>query len=246
MIPLSESTLLVAVITKNVAPHIRDVIRNVERYTSLAKDHYVLFVDGYSTDQTFEICQQWANQDSTRRMAVHQPSNYLPRPMSLSEARNTYMALLEPRFGENVYLLMLDADEVNAEPLRSEGFLSCWKYDNWDMMGANQSRVYYDIWALRNAECPNDCWDMVRSTGNRKKYIDDMQIPKPPSHPLIECQSCFGGAGLYYTPKLKLNRYMSFLQGGKEVCEHVPFHSQLLQKGGKIFINPAWINAQGR
>lgn len=242
---IQDSTLLVAIITKNVQPHIYNVIKNVEAYTSLAKDHFVLFVDGYSTDLTYDVCKSWCIQDPSRRMAVRQPSKQLPRPLSLSEARNMYMSLLEDKFGEKVFLLMLDADEVNASPIDLKGFLTCWNYPSWDMMGANQSKVYYDVWALRNAECPTDCWDMVRATGNRKKYVDDLQIPKPSTHPLIECQSCFGGAGLYYTPKLSGNRYVSFLPGGKEICEHVPFHSQLLQKGGKIFINPAWINAIG-
>ncbi len=140
------------------------------------------------------------------------------------------------------------------------------------MMGANQSKVYYDIWALRNAECPEDCWDMVRKTGNRVKFIDQMQIPKPKTHSPIECDSCFGGAAIYHTEYLDSCRYYSFYPigtqfpsqgcqtltqqmhdgmvltyfGGKEVCEHVPFHQQLRQRKLKLFINPRWIIAEGK
>jgi glycosyltransferase involved in cell wall biosynthesis len=269
---LKTKTLLVSLITKDVQSYIQSVLQNVERYTSLFKNYQCIIVDGYSKDGTWEELQQWCNKDSRVRNAFRQPSQGLPRPLSLAEARNFYLTYYESKFNPDTYLLILDTDEVNSKPIDLDNFLSCWKHKDWDMMGANQSRVYYDIWALRNAECPRDCWDMVRETGNQNKYINEMQIPKSSYHPLIECDSCFGGAGIYKTESLSSARYYSFYPlgtsvpfhgvqmyqqktndgviltffGGKEVCEHVPFHQQLKEKKCRLFINPRWIIGEGR
>ena len=269
---LKTKTLLVALITKDVRTHISAVLQNVERYGSLFKDYQCVIVDGYSSDGTWDDVQKWCSKDLLIRKAFRQPSRGLPRPMSLAEARNFYLTYYEDKFNRDTYLLILDTDEVNSKPIHLDNFLSCWKHKDWDMMGANQSKVYYDIWALRNAECPRDCWDMVRETGDRHKYINAMQVPKPSWSPLIECDSCFGGAGIYKTESLASARYHSFyplgtefpsqgcqtyqqktndgsiitLFGGKEVCEHVPFHQQLRQRKCRLFINPSWIIGEGR
>jgi len=269
---LQTQTLLVALITKDVRTHLRAVLQNVEKYTSLFKDYQCLAVDGYSSDGTWDELRDWSSRDLVRRKVFRQPSRALPRPLSLAEARNFYLTYYEDKFGRDTYLLILDTDEVNSKPIDLDLFLSCWTHKDWDMMGANQSRVYYDIWALRNADCPKDCWQMVRETGNRYKYIDAMQIPKPPDHPLIECDSCFGGAGIYKTEHLVSCRYYSFypvgtqfpsqglttfqqnandglvitMTAGIECCEHVPFHQQLRQRKRRLFINPKWIIGEGR
>jgi hypothetical protein len=251
--PLIDGKVLIGVIAKNVEPHLPSLFWNLETYASLFTSSFTLIVEGYSTDQTFTRCKEWVSYLPSSRRLLRQPSSSLPRPLSLSEARNTYLTFFEEQFGENVYLLLLDADEVNTEPIDVEGFLSCWKCPEWDMMSVNQRKVYYGIWALRNDECPYDCWDMVKKGLSPDRAVYVHQKPKSIDHPLIPCLSAFSGAAIYRTSKLYGIRYYSYVsdpssmpQQMKEVCEHVPFHLQLCKKGGKLFINPRWINGDGR
>jgi glycosyltransferase involved in cell wall biosynthesis len=239
---LKHKTLLVSIITKNVEHTITSVLSNVERYTSLFKDYVCVVVDGHSSDNTYNLLMDWRTKDSLKRIILKQTSQGKSRPLMLSEARNMCIRLLERKFDADTYLLILDADEINAKPVDLDGFLSCWMYDKWDMMGANQTDEYYDIWALRNVDCPYDCWDMVRLTGDEQKHVRNHQKPKPTDHPVIECLSCFGGSGVYNTDQLLGLQYYSFLPGNKEVCEHVTLHKQLTNRGGRLFINPRWIN----
>lgn len=232
-------TLLVAGIVLNNEQHINAVLKNVEKYTSLFKDYHALFIDGFSSDNTFSIVKEWSEKDSENRNIYRQPTRGLPRPNSLQEARNMYMSLLEEKFGKDVYLLVLDCDEVNAKDMDISHFKSNFEYKNWDAMFANCSEDYYDIWALRTKDCNYDCWEMAKKTGDQS-YVDKHFKNIPRDKPLIECDSAFGGAGLYHTEKLKGLRYYSFTRG-KQICEHVPLNFFFKQRGAKMFINPNFL-----
>jgi len=236
-------TLLVGIITKNNEAHILNVLQNVEKYTSLFNDSYTFIVEGYSKDSTFNICKEWCNKDVNRKV-IRQPNRFYPRAISLQEARNTIICFYEERFNDNTYLLLLDADDVNATPVDINSFLTSFKnYDvkDWDAMFVNQTKEYYDIWALRNEDCQYDCWQMVRKFADEWSYLRRHQIPKPTDHPLIPVKSAFGGAGIYNTRKMELCRYSSYINN-IEICEHVPFNEELIKRGYRMFINPAWIN----
>lgn len=246
---MKTKDILIAIITKNVIKTIDKVLKNAFSYALYFNNKKILIIDGHSTDGTFEFCQEWCkNNMSEDFKVIKQKTNVLPRPLSLSEARNTYIDIYEPLFKKNTYLLVLDSDEINTNEIDQEGFISNFSYplDSWDAMCANQSKIYYDIWALRNNECPYDCWEMVRKYSDETTYLRNHQVPKPITHPLIPCLSAFGGAVLYHTEKLKGCRYFSYVLENniiKEICEHVPFNKMLHENGGKIFINPRFINS---
>jgi len=240
---IKSKDVLIALITKNVSKTIPKVLKNAMKYSSYFKSSKTLIIDGHSTDGTYELCKSWCKSDSDNRKVYRQPSSFLPRPLALSEARNMYISLFQDDFKKDTYLIMMDCDEVNTSPVDEEGFLSNFDYplNKWDMMAANQTKEYYDIWALRNDECPEDYQDTLRRTGDEWNSLRKHQIPKPRAHPLIRCQSAFGGTAIYHTEKLKDCWYISFI-GNKEICEHVPFHSKFIQKSANIFINPNFIN----
>jgi hypothetical protein len=85
--------------------------------------------------------------------------------------------------------------------------------------------------SFRNQQL-NDCLEIHKTpipTGANKKSV----------------RSAFGGAGLYRTDKLRGCRYSSYVMDQNklyEVCEHVPFHEQLHEKGGELWIFPRWVN----
>jgi glycosyltransferase involved in cell wall biosynthesis len=242
--------VLIGLITKNNSKHIAKVLKNVQRYSSYFKSSKVVIIDGHSTDGTYDICKMWCKITPESRRVYRQPSSNLPRPLSLSEARNMYISIFQEDFKKDTYLLLLDCDEVNCNPVDEEGFLSNFKYpvNEWDAMFANQTKEYYDIYALRSEECPENYQDVLRRTGDEIYSLRRHQAVKPRDHPLISVTSAFGGTGLYHTEKLKGCWYTSFIgspfdgRGCKELCEHVPFNEALIKNGGKLFINPNFIN----
>jgi predicted MPP superfamily phosphohydrolase len=60
-------TLLVTGIVLNNEQHINAVLKNVEKYTSLFKDYYALFIDGYSSDNTYSIIKNLCEKDIENR-----------------------------------------------------------------------------------------------------------------------------------------------------------------------------------
>ena len=247
---IKTKDVLIALITKNVSKTIPKVLKNSMKYASYFKSSKTLIIDGHSTDGTYELCKSWCKVEPENRKVYRQPSSFLPRPLALSEARNMYISLFQDDFKKDTYLIMLDCDEVNASPLDEEGFLSNFDYETseWDAMFVNQTTCYYDVYALRSDECPENYQDVLRRTGDEWNSLKKHQMPKPRNHPLISVKSAFGGIGLYHTDKLKGCWYSSFIgnpfdgRGSNETCEHVPFHEAFLSKGGKLFINPSFIN----
>ncbi len=163
---IKSKNVLLALITKNVSKHIPKILKNTMSYASYFNSYKCIIIDGHSTDGTFEICRSWCKVEPDNRKVYRQPSSFLPRPLALSEARNMYLSLLQEDFKKDTYLLMMDCDEVNTSPIDEEGFLSNFTYTEWDAMFANQTKEYYDIYALRSDECPENYQDVLRRTGD--------------------------------------------------------------------------------
>lgn len=235
-----DGTLLIAIITKNVDKYISDVLKNAETYSKFFNDYKAVIVDGNSVDDTVKICNEWCSREPNKRTFLTQYNSNLARPLLLEQARNMYIDHFSSYFGDNVYLMCLDADDINATPLSVESFLSNFKYTDWDAMFANQSELYYDVWTLRNADCDYDCWERARQTQDMS-WVNRLHKHIDKNGPLIKCESAFGGTAIYNTRLLKGIRYRAFM-GGKECCEHVPFNMELHSRGGKLFINPMFIN----
>ena len=64
----------------------------------------------------------------------------------------------------------------------------------------------------------------------------------PEDSPWIEVSSAFGGLAIYKKECLLEGLYVGVTQEGLETCEHVSLHTNISQRGHKIFINPKLIN----
>jgi len=142
-------------------------------------------------------------------------------------------------------------DGVNNK-LSVDAVNSCWDRPGWDVCAANQSGPYYDIWALRHEYwSPNDCWQQARfllSCGasyfnSVSASVYSRMVCIAPSAEWIEVESAFGGLAIYRKEALLSVKYNGLMENGEEVCEHVAAHEQIRSFGGRIFINPALINA---
>ncbi len=131
----------------------------------------------------------------------------------------------------------------------------------WDALFANVPGNYYDIWALRSPQLgiDFDCWDayghLVQNGTDpevaRRECIYKYQLELPKEGPLIPVKSAFGGLGIY---KLSVTRgcdydWETYRCSCKHIktkrgpclaylCEHVPFHIDMIRKGAKLFICP--------
>jgi hypothetical protein len=149
------------------------------------------------------------------------------------------------------FLVVVDLDGVN-ELLTPEAIQSCWGFDHWDAVTANQRGPYYDLWALRHPDwMQGDCWRqyefLVANGLSREKALYVAVLSRffliaETSSP-IEVDSAFGGLAIYRRDALGDSRYVGLSPSGYEVCEHVTFHSSLREKGRRIFINPRMVNA---
>lgn len=270
-----KGKLIVSLLTKNCSKWIPKVLKNVEHYISLFEDYYVLIVDGYSNDGTQLICKSWCKNGSCKngiekRVFINQPNSNLPRNESLNEARNFVIDTLRPQFGENVYLLLLDADSPNAYPLdkeTTESFLKAFSFKdnnipNWTGLFCNQrNNKYYDILALRDETLTDNYQFKYKHcnwyNGSMQRAIEKYQNTKKDVSGFYPVNSAFGGAGLYKTQHLKeieeksktKLRYECWVtvynEESKQIerrfeCEHVPFHSTMIKNGYNLFINCDW------
>jgi glycosyltransferase involved in cell wall biosynthesis len=267
-----KGKLIVSLLTKNCSKWIPKVLKNVEQYISLFEDYYCLIVDGYSNDGTQIICKSWVKNEEkegeNKRVFINQPSSNLPRNESLNEARNFVIDTLRPQFGENVYLLLLDADSPNAYPLDPSsviGFLKAFLKEgipNWTGLFCNQrNNKYYDILALRDETLTENYQFKYKHLGwhdgSMQKALQKYETTKKHPSGFYPVVSAFGGAGLYNTQHLKeieeksktelkyecwvnfFNEQLNRVERRFE-CEHVPFHSSIVKNGYSLFINCDW------
>ena len=247
-----QYNVVIALLTKNCAKFLPHVLKNVEAYASNFLSYTCIIVDGYSTDLTEIICKSWCRSDREHRIFGRQPSANLPRMQSLTEARNYVLDSTRQMWGPQTLLLLLDADSPN---MTQEGFLTCFKRDDWDALFVNQKNTYYDLWALRDDELSEDYQIKYRGkswNGEMQAAIAPYQKPKQPTDgdtTFHKVRSAFGGAALYKTTSIGNARYTcttynSELKGHVHVCEHVPFHEAIVANGGSLFINCKWYNGE--
>jgi len=269
---------LIGILCKNVDDTILESnLKNLETYVSCFDRFKILFVDGYSDNETLPRIHRWKESHPEWDITIRQQTLCTAvRPLSLANARNDMMEWFEGYMNEYDFVLIMDFNQHNVRSIVKDDFLACFGEDpsSWDALFPNQTDQYYDIWALRTEECPYDYQKHIRQnlgTFIHKKLQNDPNYQYA-NDPLFHCyrnqllQDClevhktkiptdsekkpvwsaFGGAGLYRIDKLRGCRYSSHVLDQDrlyEVCEHVPFHEQLREKGGRLWICPRWINA---
>ena len=178
-------------------------------------------------------------------------SKFPSRVERIMFCRNAYLEYFYSNRNSFDYLIIADLDGVNAG-LTAQSVETCWSGElEWDGVFANQSSLYYDIWALRHdAWCPGDCWQnyrFLRGVGCSDErslwdavYSKMIHIPK--DYMWIPVRSAFGGLGIYKASTFPEVYYSCYDERGGEVCEHVNLHCSPPFQNKKLFINPALIN----
>lgn len=217
-----------------------------------------VFLENNSVDSTLRQLQRF---DLTHRRGVVQSFGDLDCEIPLRTQRLAWLRNLcietiftNPRLSSFEFLVLLDMDRVNEDIdfHRLLELMAC-RTPNWTGLFANQRNRYYDIWALRHPTwCPDDCWQRVRLRPSSMSFdeavaafVDRRKITLDPHCGFVPVQSAFGGLGLYRLKMLRDCRYVGVDDEGHEICEHVAFHADLLNKGGRLFIDAALLNGSG-
>lgn len=257
MTPALPSSVLVTGLVRNCALGIRADVDRVRRALQPFGRVQWLLVESDSSDDSLTQLEVLAGENPDFRF-ISLGTLRASRPLRtdrLAHCRNAYLAELRDNalYADVELVLVSDFDGVNTL-LCTEGLLSCWQRDDWDVCTANQAGPYYDIWALRHPLwSPNDWYaahQFLRRHGRSDEQalrvaLHSRMITVAPKSDWIEVDSAFGGLGVYRRTALEGVHYDGLDATGAEVCEHVVLHQQMRQRGRRIFINPRLINTYG-
>lgn len=242
------------------------IVRNIEKslkkdYERLTKafsrfEHIDFFVvESGSTDKSNKALEQLSNEKDNFKYECLAIDHEIIRTSNMATARNAYLAYLreDSRLSQYQYVVVADFNKLNNK-LDKNAVDSCWSNSAWDVVTANQSGRYYDIWALRHPIwSPNDCWESLTFYKKYLKFPEraltyslrarSIRIPKDAEW--IEVDSAFGGLAIYKSELLdSAANYRGVSFEGKAVCEHVSFNNELRESGARIYLNPRLINTR--
>ena len=270
-----NQTLWILACARDCGCYLPQVFDNLDRLRPYFESLKIFILENDSTDDTFEQIQIYANNRSgISARGMRGIDRSVPvRTERLAHLRNGLIGWLrrETGFKLDDLVLVLDCDEVNAEP---------WDLGNWpDVLAwflsqkdaaavfANQRGPYYDLWALRHPQrCPVDVWQQVLELHCRQPQLSDLELIEQAFQPWQfsldplaapeRVKSAFGGLGFYKMEWLwrnegaysgSMSRWIDHPDRGLrlirwQVAEHVAFHAGLRAAGGSLWIHPGLIN----
>jgi hypothetical protein len=175
----------------------------------------------------------------------------------IAHGRNTLLDRIREHYAEYDLMIMIDLDGVVRDLKPSYIAKTIQKYlpQEWSALTTNCTGPYYDIWALRvtpsmwdadihgkiwEQPLTHDCWAEIRDNVLPRACIKSYQRLIPVTLPLIETESSFNGMGVYRIGRILTCKYDPFnYVNGRGHCEHVAFHREIRNLGGKIFICPS-------
>lgn len=251
---LHKKPVLVVGIIKNVANSLQiDISIISEALTDFSEIHWFL-VESASTDSTVNLLPTLAKKVKNfkyKSVDVNPAHNF--RTEIMASARNEYLLYIREQVNPTIfpYIVIADFNLLNNKLTRT-AVISSWQRTDWDVVTANQSGRYYDIWALRHdLWSPNDCWQYHQFM---KKYVKFPELVNtyslrsrmlkiPKESDWIAVDSAFGGFAIYKSEFLMQHLcYLGKTQQNEMICEHIALNSHLKKIGAKIYINTSLIN----
>ena len=214
---------------------------------SLFRSSKIIIYENDSKDKTLELLTAWKNEKFIELITEKNVPGI--RTERLAYARNVlYKEAMKTNFD---LLIVIDLDDVISN-LTPESIMSCFYkeiVDDWAMIGANQTGNYYDMFALKTYDDWMDI-DLMKCRHIDKLpenfCLTDRYKNISQNEKLIQVKSCFGGTAIYKRKYLDNCNYgLGFQMNGNEkieYCEHVDFNKGVTNNGGKIYINPKFIN----
>ncbi len=253
---VADSVVLLAGTVRNSGRALEQSLVALRHAAAGFRDLRVLIVESDSTNNNVTRLAALSDEPTVRTISLGALRHAMPlRTERIAHSRNRIVEEVQSaRYADVDYVILADFDGVNRTVTRV-GLESAWSApEPWDVVTANQTGPYYDIWALRHPHwCPGDCWASVRALtpvigrrAARRLAVHARQVRLPVDAGLIEVDSAFGGLGIYSRSAFVSGRYVGVDTEGNEICEHVSFHADLRAAGFRIFINPSLQNQTQR
>ena len=261
------NSILVVGTVRNVGKNIGKEIKICQKALKDFRSVSFYLVESDSTDKTLirldQIKQSVPNFEyiSLGNLSKKIPDQY----NRIRFCRNKYVSYIRSiKKNKANYILVVDLDGMN-KALNSKSIRSCFKRNDWDVVVSNQTFGYYDILALRHPTWQERDWrqdsflyshNLNRFRKNFKKdylrrYLDldkinyllvySKMIRIPKNYPWINVNSGFGGAAIY---KNKVFKKFDYSKEFKTIeTDHVSLNRKIIRSGGKILLNPRFINS---
>ena len=248
---MKNYSVVIAGCCRNVQQYIHRNLMIIDAVGVQFSKYKVVIYENDSKDSTRHLLQQ--NKNDHYDYIFEDNVNIRSRTERIAHCRNKILEHIKLYYHDYDYFLLLDLDDILASGKLVDTIKYCFLYkpEQWDAMFANCSDKYYDIYALRIKNyLTSCCWNnanklKLMGIDHMTAYnacIDKYIINYPTDTKLIKVISAFGGAGLYKLKALDFNtnKYNGYEEShvDKMICEHVPFNTELCNKGCKLYINP--------
>lgn len=245
---MQDLKIVVAASVCNCVSYIDKLVSNIIIISSLFSECSVVLIESDSDDDSLRIITEKLNNSGIINI-VSSLGSLKPkinhRTGRIAYARNTYLDIIERRFDDWDYVLVLDFNDSNIDQIDPSNILSNFDKNNWDMVCANQRMGYYDLWALRHPKLmPHDCWKMARNFNGdgRSEFVYSKFFILTEDMPWVKVDSAFGGAAFIKISSIQGARHDSINSDGEEECEWVSFCKKLNGGNSNIYINPKFYN----
>jgi len=246
---------------KNCGPYLAKVFQNMEIIGRIFDDFKIIIAYDKSNDNSLDILKKYQTKYPDKIILHVENEPMLEyRTHNIARARNNILKLIRSKFADYEYFIMMDCDDVCAQPIIIENLLFYLIVNtDWDALSFNR-KSYYDTWAL--SKYPFVFSNMhFKNPDKLKIFIEDIMNKTPPKT-LVPCLSAFNGFAIYktnkfisyyYDPKPRLDLIPNHLiennikvsgpmyMKGKAAevdCEHRSFHLMAINDGAKIRIAP--------
>ena len=252
---LKRKKIIIVGIVRNIEKTLLKDMERLESAFAMFGEINWFLVESGSSDDSRNILENISKLRNNFSYLVTELIDGASRTENMASARNFYLDFLQrdQKSREFSYVAVADFNNLN-DKINYHAVESCWTNDDWDVVTANQSGRYYDLWALRHPLwSPNDCWEQHAFYRRYMKFPESavtfsmrsrmLRIPR--HEDWIEVDSAFGGLAIYKSSILNSNaRYNGITSEGKRICEHVSFNLALKAEGARIFVNPSLINTR--
>lgn len=205
------SSCLICGCVKNCEKYLDDVFNNISKIQDLFTKSKIIISFDVSNDFTLKKLIE-LKKIFDIDIIINKDSLTNSRTVNIERARNKILERVYNIYNEYEYFIMIDMDDVSSKPINInvlKEILDENKINIWDGLFFNNAN-YYDFWALNFKDFQYSCWH----SNNVKKLINLMnsEFKKEANNKeFIECQSAFGGFGIYKTNIFKDCYYKSLI-----------------------------------
>jgi glycosyltransferase involved in cell wall biosynthesis len=250
---IKNKSILVTGIARNVAKIIpREVIRIEKEMNNIFEKVNFLVIESDSIDNTTKVLEKMKSKKNNfnYKSLGKIESTFPNRIQRLAFCRNTYVKeIRENTLYKDVDFVAIVDFDIKNNRLKLNQLKKLIGESNWSAIFANQTGLYYDIYALRKKGwVENDCFAEYRknsicmSTQDAKELAIWSKMKKiKKGSPLIPVNSAFGGLGIY-RKNVFMNFDYSLLPKKLHESEHVSLHKKITDSKGLLFIAPNMTN----